>query len=207
MWHAAVKRRVSKVLLAAGLILLLGGVGCSSVAPVVKVGLVAPFEGRDRAVGYDVLYSARLAVREINAAGGIDGTRVALVALDDGGRAEFAAQTAESLLIDPNVVAVVGHWLPETTAVARPLYVDGGLAFLAGGAAPFAASDPAALPATFVDAYTAVTPFAELPGTYAGAAYEAFNVLWALMAEAEGQSGRIDRASVQAVFDGGSGLP
>lgn len=205
MWRAAVKRRVTALLLAAGLVLLLGGVGCSSVAPVVKVGLVAPFEGRERAVGYDVLYSARLAVREINAAGGIDGTRVALVALDDGGRAEFAAQTAASLLIDPNVVAVVGHWLPETTAVARPLYADGGLAFLAGGAVPFTAGDPAALPAPFVAAYTAVTPFDELPGPYAGAAYEAFNLLWAAMAEAQVQSGRIDRTAVQAVIGQAAG--
>ena len=84
----------------------------------VKVGLVAPFEGRHRAIGYDALYSARLAVRELNAAGGIDGTRVALVALDDSGNPEFAAATADSLIVDPNVVAVVGHWLPETTAAA-----------------------------------------------------------------------------------------
>ncbi|MCP5097251.1 MAG: ABC transporter substrate-binding protein, partial [Chloroflexi bacterium] len=60
-------------------------IGCASVAPVVKIGLVGPFEGQHRAVGYDVIYSARLAVREINAAGGIGGHRVALVALDDSG--------------------------------------------------------------------------------------------------------------------------
>ena len=30
--------------------------GCASVKPVVKIGLVAPFEGRARAVGYDAIY-------------------------------------------------------------------------------------------------------------------------------------------------------
>ena len=133
------------------LLLVIGMIsGCKSVTPVIKVGLVAPFEGRHRDVGYDVLYSARLAVREINAAGGIDGTRIALVALDDGGNPEYAQATANSLLIDPGIVAVVGHWLPETTEMAAPIYIQSNLAFLSGGEEPFAASDPALLPPEFV---------------------------------------------------------
>ena len=72
--------------------------GCASVDPVVKIGLVAPFEGQNRAVGYDVIYSARLAVREINEAGGIGGYRVALVALDDSSDPTLAAQTAHALV-------------------------------------------------------------------------------------------------------------
>lgn len=169
---------------------------CHSVDPVVKVALVAPFEGRHRAVGYDVLYSARLAVREINAAGGINGTRVALVALDDSGNPEFAAATADSLIIDPAVVAVVGHWLPETTAVAHPRYVDDGLAFFAGGEPPFDGTDPALLPPEFVAAYTAVTPFDETPGPYAGPAYEAYQSLWRVLESAQDQHGAITRATV-----------
>lgn len=177
-------------------------VGCRGVDPVVKVGLVAPFEGRHRAVGYDTLYSARLAVREINAAGGIDGTRLALVALDDSGNPEFAADTAESLIVDPNVVAVVGHWLPETTAVAGPHYVKNGLTFLAGGEEPFLPGDPQDLAAEFVDAYTAVTPFDEVPGPYAGPAYAAYQSLWRLLEEAQEQHGSITRSTVQKTFHG-----
>jgi hypothetical protein len=171
--------------------------GCQGVEPVVKVGLVAPFEGRHRAVGYDVLYSARLAVRELNAAGGIDGTRVALVALDDGGSSDSAAATADSLILDPNVVAVVGHWLPETTAVAAPRYAQGGLTFLAGGDDPFLPSDPGDLPADFVEAYAAVTPFDEVPGPYAGPAYDAYQYLWRLLAETQEQHGVLTRWTVQ----------
>lgn len=203
MWLAAVERRMNRLVrlgmpgMVFLVLILLSA--CQSVAPVVKVGLVAPFEGREREIGYDVLYSARLAVREINAAGGIGGTRIALVALDDGGDTEFAAATADSLLIDPQVVAVVGHWLPETTAVARPRYEKGGLTFLAGGEAPFVAADPALLSDAFVAAYTAVTPFDEMPGPYAGAAYNAFQDLWQILAQAEQQAGTIDRRSVNAV--------
>ena len=37
---------------------------------------------------------------------------------------ELAQQAAQSLAIDPHVIAVVGHWLPETTAVAAPIYAQ-----------------------------------------------------------------------------------
>jgi len=191
-------------LLSSGLLLslilgmmLLAGTGCQSVAPVVKVGFVAPFEGRHRAVGYDVLYSVRLAVREINEAGGIGGTRIALVALDDGGNPEFAQATARSLVIDPGVVAVAGHWLPETTAAADVIYEENGLVFLAGGAEPFTVTDPSQLSAEFVSAYADVSPFDEMPGPYAAPAYAAFQHLFELFAVAQEESGIITRASVQ----------
>ena len=187
-------------------VLLLSGAlfavpGCQSVAPGVKIGLVAPFEGRHRNVGYDVIYSARLAVREINEAGGIDGTRVALVALDDTGNPEYAEATARSLVIDPAVVAVVGHWLPETSQAAHPIYTRQKLPFLLGGVEPFAATDPEHLPADFVNSYATVTPFDETPGPYAAPAYDAFQLLFQAFAIAQEKNGVIDRSSVQAALD------
>jgi hypothetical protein len=202
MYGAAVNPRERSHLATAVLWLILFAViavsstACQSVAPVVKVGLVAPFEGRHRPVGYDVLYSARLAVRELNAAGGINGTRVSLIALDDSGNPEFAADTADSLIVDPAVVAVVGHWLPETTAVAAPRYDHDGLAFIAGGEVPFHSTDPAQLSPDFVASYNAVTPFDETPGPYAGPAYDAYQSLWRLLELAQDQHGAITRATV-----------
>ena len=122
---------------------------CVSVDPVIKIGLVGPFEGADRAIGYDVIYSARLAVREINAAGGIDGYRVSLVALDDSGDVELAKETAVSLILDPSVVAVVGHWVPDTTDAVQPIYAEAGLPFIAGGSEPFGASGLVPNPSEF----------------------------------------------------------
>lgn len=188
MWHAAGKL---------AFLLLLGLLAaCQPVAPVVKVGLVAPFEGRDRAVGYDAIYSARLAVREINAAGGINGYRLALVALDDGGDAALAQQAAATLARDPTVVAVVGHFGPQTGAT-ESIYASAGLPLLVAGEAPLAPVDPARLPADFREAYAAVTPFDEVAGPYAGPTFDAFNLLWVALAQAEETEGRIDRASVQ----------
>ena len=44
-----------------------------STRPVIKIGLVAPFEGRYREIGEEIIYAVRLAVREANKAGGVDG--------------------------------------------------------------------------------------------------------------------------------------
>ena len=100
---------------------------------IIKVGLVAPFEGSYRYVGYDVIYAARLAVREINAAGGIHGWRLELVAYDDRGDAALAAQIAGNLCIDPGVVAVIGHYRPATSAAAGAVYAKTELPSLAIG--------------------------------------------------------------------------
>ena len=56
-----------------------------STDPLIKIGLVAPFEGQFRSRGYEVLYAVKLAIRECNESGGVGGYRVELVALDDGG--------------------------------------------------------------------------------------------------------------------------
>lgn len=190
---------VVSLVVVAGLLML---AGCASVDPVVKIGLVAPFEGRHRAIGYDAIYSARLAVREINQSGGIGGYRVALVALDDRGEAEFARSAAASLAIDDGVVAVVGHYLPETTAAAESIYADQGLALLPAGQPPFEARDPAGLSPEFQAAYAAVTPFDETTGPYAGPTYQAFELLWSVLAKAEQATGTIDRGAVQEALSG-----
>jgi len=183
------------------LIFLLLLSACAGVAPVIKIGLVAPFEGQNRAMGYDVIYSARLAVRQINEAGGIGGYRVALVALDDGGDPEMARQVAQSLVIDPAVIAVIGHWEAETTQAAAPIYAAAGLPFLPAGAPPIGQFDPARLPADFRQAYAAVTPFEETAGPYAGSAYDAFQLLWSAL-ELAANEGEMDRTAVADALNG-----
>jgi ABC-type branched-subunit amino acid transport system substrate-binding protein len=175
---------------------------CTSVDPVIKVALVGPFEGQGRAVGYDVIYSARLAVRQVNEAGGIGGYRVALVALDDGGSPEQARQVAESLVIDPAVVAVVGHWEMETTATAVPIYAAANLPIIQTGVPPFGEYAPAALPNDFIQAYEAVTPFEETAGPYAAAAYDACQLLWQALDKAAQDDHELSRQSIAAALSG-----
>lgn len=174
---------------------------CNSVAPVVKIGLVAPFEGENRAIGYDTIYSARLAVREINEAGGVGGHRIALVALDDSSDIGLAQENAKSLVVDPKVVAVVGHWLPETTAVSAPIYKQANLALIPVGQPPFLKASPELLPHEFRAAYEAVTPFEETAGEYAGATYDAFQFLWQALELAEQTGGNITREGVKTTLN------
>lgn len=96
-----------------------------------KIGLVAPFEGRYRAIGYEAIYAARLAIREINAAGGIGGVRVELFALDDGGDPQQAIEQARKLALDPQVIAVVGHYRSGATNAAIDVYCEERLPILA----------------------------------------------------------------------------
>jgi ABC-type branched-subunit amino acid transport system substrate-binding protein len=169
---------------------------CSVAPPVVKIGLVGPFTGRHRDIGYDVIYSARLAIREINESGGIGRNRVALVALDDFGDPELARKNALALSRDPAVVAVIGHWLPETTRAANSIYVSATIPFVVTGVEPFGYQDPELLPSVFRDDYADLTPFEEVAGPYAGSAYDAVQLIIAAMEQAENESGTIDRETV-----------
>jgi ABC-type branched-subunit amino acid transport system substrate-binding protein len=201
-WRLEIKWLRNLQSLVSSLLLLILLSACTSVDPVVKVALVGPFEGQQRAVGYDVIYSARLAVRQVNEAGGIGGYRVALVALDDGGDPELARQVAESLVIDPAVVAVVGHWETATTETAVPIYTAANLPIIQTGAPPFDEYDPASLPTDFIQAYEAVTPFEETAGPYAGSAYDAFQLLWLALGKASQDNHELSRQSVAAAFSG-----
>lgn len=172
-------------------------ISCRQVAPTVKIGLVAPFEGRERAVGYDAIYAARLAIEEANGRADQRPFRVALVALDDSGEPQLAQEAAATLVADPEVMIVLGHWLPETTAAAENVYNRAGLPLIRLGSPPLEASDPAKLTAAFREAYATVSPLDETAGRYAGATYEGFGLaLRALeVAESEGTMSRQDVAT------------
>jgi len=115
-----------------GLLLsVLALVGCTVTKPIIKIGLVAPFEGLYRDVGYDVLYAVNLALREWNEAGGVEGYMVELVALDDSGEPDQAPGQASELILDPLVIGAIGHFDEETTLAASPVYQEGGMALIA----------------------------------------------------------------------------
>ncbi len=102
----------------------------------IKIGLVAPFSGRYREVGYQAIHGVRLALSELNAAGGAHGRPVALLALDGAGDGDTAIEQANRMLTDSAVVAVIGHWLDDGTSAAAPIYARVGLPILATSAAP-----------------------------------------------------------------------
>ena len=88
-------------------------------APVVKLGVIAPFEGAGRPLGYAVLPAIKSAVAAANASGELSGYRVAVVALDDSLDPATAAQQAKALTLDPDVLAVVGPFTADAAASAK----------------------------------------------------------------------------------------
>lgn len=77
---------------------------CASTRPVVKIGLLAPFEGVYRQEGYDALAAMRAAIEEQNPSG-ID---VLPLALDS---SRYVARAGQKVLTDPSVAAVIGpYW-------------------------------------------------------------------------------------------------
>src|SRR2546425_1444372 len=87
--------------------------GGSSRGPIV-LGLAGPFS---QPRGESMQHATELAVKEINARGGIRGRPLALRIMDDSGRPEVAIRIAQQLADDPAVVAGVGH-LPSSAALS-----------------------------------------------------------------------------------------
>jgi ABC-type branched-subunit amino acid transport system substrate-binding protein len=96
--------------------------------PLAKIGLAAPFEGLGRPLGYDALAGVKLAVAERNMTGGVAGTMVELVALNDFGEPEEARLQAREFSADPAIVGVITGWDNETARASLPIYRQAGLA-------------------------------------------------------------------------------
>jgi ABC-type branched-subunit amino acid transport system substrate-binding protein len=136
--HASARRFTVLYAVGAFLLLFFTISGCAP-APgpqVYKIGLVAPFEGAYRAVGYDAIYAARLAVREINAASVPEGWALELVAYDDRAEPDMARSSAHNLLTDPDVLVVIGHFTDATTTAASEIYITAKMPFLVIGEGP-----------------------------------------------------------------------
>ncbi len=94
---------------------------------VVKIGHVAPLTGAIAHLGKDNENGARLAVEEINAAGGIKagGTtyKLELVAEDDKADPKEGTIAAQKI-VDSGAVAIVGHLNSGTSIPASKIYAD-----------------------------------------------------------------------------------
>lgn len=122
--------------------LFLTAQACSGANPkIVKLAIVAPFSGRHRAIGDNVLPAARLAAGEWNSSGGVAGYRIELVAQDDRNDGEGGALQARKMIIDPDVIGVVGHFQRSSILAAASEYQRADMPALAMGALPEALAE------------------------------------------------------------------
>ncbi|MGQ9768865.1 MAG: ABC transporter substrate-binding protein, partial [Anaerolineae bacterium] len=101
-------------------------------APVVKIGLIAPFEGLGRPLGYGLLAEVKAAITNANASAALGRYRVALVALNDDLDPPTAVRQAQALAQDGDVVAVLGPFDQATAAAAAPILQAAGIPTLVG---------------------------------------------------------------------------
>jgi branched-chain amino acid transport system substrate-binding protein len=170
-----------------------------SVKPTIKIGLSAPFEGRYRDLGYEVLHSVRLAVRQRNDAGGVDGRYlVEFVALNDFNEPEEAVLQARKMDVDPGVLGVLGGWAPETAGAAAEEYQRLGLAFLYPSS-DLGSQEVRITDSEFEAAYRELSGGVS-PGPAAFWAYAEANRLLDALDVAARSEGRPTRAGVQAAL-------
>lgn len=101
-----------------------------------KLGLLTTRTGTAANQGQFVEYAARLAVREINAAGGVHGQQLELVLRDDKLDADAGVQSARELAaLDP--VAILGPFSSRVAIpVAQQVTIAAGIPFVVSGSSP-----------------------------------------------------------------------
>lgn len=96
----------------------------------VRIAVVGPLDGVDSASGAAMLRGASLAAEQTNESGGIRGRAVVIEKFDDFNSAEGAVAAAQEIAGREGITAVIGHWSPEATAAAAPIYEAAGIPLL-----------------------------------------------------------------------------
>jgi branched-chain amino acid transport system substrate-binding protein len=132
-----------------GLSLLLAGCGTktsgssnsssssnSSGGDKVYIGWVAPLTGTGANYGEQMLNGAKLAAKEINAAGGINGKQIEIVSQDDKSDPKEAANIAQMYTGDDRIAGVLGNYNSSCGLAGAPIYDQANLPVIHVGTSP-----------------------------------------------------------------------
>ncbi len=97
-------------------------VGGKETQDVYEFGFSGPLTGKQADYGRSVSQGAELRVREINAAGGINGKKIKLVMGDDQATPTQAVTVAHEFASNDRVRIVLGHFNSSCTNAAKPIY-------------------------------------------------------------------------------------
>jgi branched-chain amino acid transport system substrate-binding protein len=98
--------------------------GTTLAADPIKIGMSGPFTGGSSSMGVSMRDGVRLAVDEINAAGGVIGRKLELVERDDEAKNERGVQIAQELINKEKVVATVGFINTGVALAAQRFYQE-----------------------------------------------------------------------------------
>nr|HPM02385.1 ABC transporter substrate-binding protein [Candidatus Cloacimonadota bacterium] len=96
----------------------------SSPNDVIKIGFAYPYELDQEIKKSKGLF---MAVKEMNAKGGIKGKKIVVTAIDDYGTVTGGLKAAHHLIADQNVLAVSGHYNSRVAKAVIPLYQKSGV--------------------------------------------------------------------------------
>jgi branched-chain amino acid transport system substrate-binding protein len=113
-------RNIRTVALAAATMLFAGGAPAQ-----VKIGFHAPLTGPAAADGKSALQGAQIAVKQVNAAGGVNGKPVELVSYDDQTKSDQAVSLANKMVGDKLVAVVSGSYSGPTRSAATVFHQAG----------------------------------------------------------------------------------
>lgn len=90
----------------------------------IKLGVAGPFTGGSSSMGVSMRDGVRLAAKEINAAGGVNGNKIVLVERDDEAKNERGVQIAQELINNEKVVATLGYINTGVALASQRFYQD-----------------------------------------------------------------------------------
>ncbi|HEX2670197.1 MAG TPA: ABC transporter substrate-binding protein [Polyangiaceae bacterium] len=113
-------------LVVVSLLAALSELGCSSNEPnqpgdTIQVGAILPFTGKEAALGRNIEQAMLLAMEDVNAAGGIDGTPLEVVSRDSNSGSARGLNELLNLIYNDKVRYLVG---PEETELANAIVPD-----------------------------------------------------------------------------------
>src|SRR5260370_41281484 len=96
----------------------------------IKIGIGGPLTTTSAGFGVEMRQAVDLAIDEQNGAGGLEGTKVIGVAIDDKADAAQGKAVAKAFCDDPAVLGVVGHVNSGVAIATGQVYADCGLAVI-----------------------------------------------------------------------------
>src|SRR5262249_35897179 len=96
----------------------------------ILIGQSSPFSGSNKELGDDIREGLQAYFKQVNDAGGVNGRKVELIALDDANDAKRSGDNARVLIEQRGVLALIGYASATLSLPALPYVEKGKLAFV-----------------------------------------------------------------------------
>ncbi len=127
-------RRLGAVLAVAAVVVAACGGSSSSGGDKVKIGGGFALTGDESSLDLPAANGAKLAMKEINAAGGVLGKQIDFIVHDSQYKMDVTAQTAKQFVEQDKVQAMIGYTDTDSVLAAGPTFQSAGIPFITVGA-------------------------------------------------------------------------